>query len=88
MQDKFHIHSVSSSLRLHANKSVPTFFVVLFFFFFSSPVACTPRKVIRHMTSDFDECEIDLDMQNNQLSNRCAMTHAKIPQLFHSRLRG
>ena len=28
-----------------------------------SPVACTFRKIIRHMTSDFDVCEIDLDMQ-------------------------
>lgn len=29
----------------------------------SSPVAWTPRKLIRHITSDFDRCEIDLDMQ-------------------------
>ena len=28
-----------------------------------SPVACTPRKVIRQTTSDFDAFEIDLDMQ-------------------------
>ena len=26
-----------------------------------SPVACTPRQVIRDMTSDFDICKVDLD---------------------------
>ena len=32
---------------------------------------CTPRKVIRHVHdgSDFDECEIDLDMQMSFLSS-------------------
>ena len=33
-----------------------------------SPVACTFRKIIRHMTSDFDVCEIDLDMEMSFLS--------------------
>ena len=33
-----------------------------------STVAYTLRKVIRHMTSDFNECEVDLDMQMNLLS--------------------
>ena len=32
-----------------------------------SPVACTPTKVIRHMTSNSDVCEIDLDMHMNFL---------------------
>lgn len=30
--------------------------------------ACTHRKVIRHMTSDFDACEFDLDMQMSCLN--------------------
>ena len=33
-----------------------------------SPVACIPRKVIRHMTSDFDVCEIDMKMQMSFLN--------------------
>ena len=33
------------------------------FFSFFSLVACTPRKVMRHMTSRFGICEIGLDMQ-------------------------
>ena len=33
-----------------------------------SPADCTPRKVIRHMTSDFDVCEIYLDMQTSSLN--------------------
>ena len=33
-----------------------------------SPDACTPKKVIRHVTSNCDVCDIDLDMQINQLS--------------------
>ena len=36
--------------------------------YFSS-VACAPRKVIRrHMTSDFDVCALDLDMQMSFLN--------------------
>ena len=38
----------------------------------NSPVACTLRKVIRHMTSDFDVREIDQDMQIS-FSKHCAM---------------
>ena len=32
-------------------------------YFHFSPTVCTPIKVIRHVTSDFDVCEVDLDMQ-------------------------
>ena len=35
---------------------------------YSSPVACTHRKVIRHMTSDFDVCEVDVNMQMSFLN--------------------
>ena len=44
---------ILSILVLHAETSVPTLF-------FS--VASTPRKVIKHMTSDFDVFDNDLDM--------------------------
>ena len=52
---KFHIHSVHS--RLTRGRFVPTLF-------FSGGLY-PHRKVIRHMTSDFDLslCEFDLDMQ-------------------------
>ena len=30
-------------------------------------VACTPRKVTKHVTSDFDLYEVDLDVQMNFL---------------------
>ena len=30
-----------------------------------SLVTCTPREFIRHMTSDFDLCKVDLDMQSS-----------------------
>ena len=33
-----------------------------------SPVAFIPRKIIRHLTSDFDACEIDLDLQMSFLN--------------------
>ena len=33
-----------------------------------SLVACIPRKVVRHMTSDIDVCEVDLGMQMNFLN--------------------
>ena len=33
-----------------------------------STVDCTPGKVIRHMTFDFDVCEVDLDMQMSFLN--------------------
>ena len=44
---------------LHAENSLPT----LFF-----PVACSPRKVIRYMISDFDVYEVDVNMQMNFLN--------------------
>ena len=33
-----------------------------------APVACIPRKAIRHVTSDSDVCEVDLDMQMSFLN--------------------
>ena len=39
-----------------------------FFFFLFSPVVCYLRKVIRHMTSDFDVCEVDLNEQMSFLN--------------------
>ena len=32
-----------------------------------------PRKVNRHMTSDFDVCEVDLDIFANELSKHCTI---------------
>ena len=46
---------------IHAGHFVPT----LFYF---SPVACTPRKVSRHMISNFDVCKVDVDMQMSFLN--------------------
>ena len=43
---------------LHAENSVPTL----------SPVAFTPRKVIRHMTSDSEVWEIDLNTKMSFLN--------------------
>ena len=56
---------IRSNPVLHAENFVPT----LSF----SGALVPPSKVIRHMTSDFDGCEIDLDMQINELSKRCAI---------------
>ena len=35
---------------------------------FFPPSLVPPEKVIRHMTSDYDVCEIDLDMQMSFLN--------------------
>ena len=37
-----------------------------------SLVACTPGNVVRHMTSDFDVCEVDPGYAN-ELFKRCAI---------------
>ena len=52
------------------------FFFVSFFSLSLSPVARTPRKVTRHMTTDFDVCEIDLNIYANELAKRCALARA------------
>ena len=40
-----------------------------------SPIACTPRRDIGHMSSDVDVCQMDLDMQMSFLNARTTSTY-------------
>ena len=62
--DRCHVHSVRSSC---TRGKVCTHAV-------SSPVACTSRKVSRHVTSEFDVCEIDLDIHRSFVNARVMHT--------------
>ena len=55
LHDRCHVHSSLTSGKLWTN----TIF---------SSVTCTPRKVIRHMTFDFDIRKTDLDVQRSFLN--------------------
>ena len=59
-----------------------------------SLVACNARKGIRHMTSDFDVCEVDLDMQMSFLNAapfwwlQCSVRYgSSLPSSWHLGLR-
>ena len=57
-----------------------------------SQTACTPGKVIRHMTSNFDVCEIDLDIPMSLLNampcaNHTGLARVNSPKLEHPTLR-
>ena len=51
-----------------------------------SPVAFTPRKVIKHVTSGFDVCDVDLDMQISFLNAACTI-HALGDAIFAAKWR-
>ena len=65
--------------RLHEKRRIHLIHSMLF------SVTCTTGKVIRHMTSDFDVCEVDLDMQMSFLNDKLFTRNVLIfPQLLVS----
>ena len=51
-----------------------------------SPVACTPRKVIRHVTSQFDVREVEMDMQTSRLNAApCRQVHRTADKTHRSK---
>ena len=64
LQEQFTIYRLRFDGRCHIHSVLSSFSRVKFCTHsIFSLVACTPREVVRHMTSGFNVCQIDLDMQ-------------------------